>query len=140
MVWTRREFLTVTGGIGLAAGSGLRQASAAPFSDYAQSVLAKNPVAYWRLDESRGPTAFDSSAHKHHGSYRGTPLLQQPGALQGEANTALRLDGKGAYVEIPSQPGFSQPTSGNGLTVEVWLRPDALDFTGESADHYLHWL
>jgi hypothetical protein len=34
-------------------------------------------------------------------------------------------------------------TSGQGLTVEVWMRPDVLDFQGEGtdADHaYIHWL
>jgi hypothetical protein len=38
---------------------------------------------------------------------------------------------------------FSIATSGKGLTVEVWMRPDNLEFEGEhagSADDYIYWL
>jgi hypothetical protein len=50
------------------------------------------------------------------------------------------LDGIGSYVEIACHKGFSQPTSGKGLTVEVWVRPDVLEFEGETTDPYIFWL
>jgi hypothetical protein len=31
--------------------------------DYAKRVLAKRPVAYWRLGEQRGPVAADAASH-----------------------------------------------------------------------------
>ncbi len=40
----------------------------------------------------------------------------------------------------PDSAVFSQPTSGLGLTVEVWMRPDVLIFPGQTADPYIHWL
>jgi hypothetical protein len=43
-------------------------------------------------------------------------------------------------VEIPSHAAFSQPTSGVGFSVEAWMRPDALEFTGEGEEGYVHWL
>src|SRR5690242_2948822 len=69
---------------------------------YQAAVLKSKPVAYWRLGEARGPTARDATPQKHHGTYHGTPLLGQPGALLGDNDTSIRLDGKRSYVEIPS--------------------------------------
>lgn len=44
----------------------------------------------------------------------------------GDLDTAVMLDGQNSYLEIPSHPDFSQCTSGEGLTIEVWFRPDLL--------------
>jgi hypothetical protein len=103
-------------------------------------VLAKKPVAYWRLGEAKGPAILDKTANGHNGTAHGTPTFQEPGAIKGDADTAIKLDGKRTYIEIPSHKDFSQPTSGNGLSVEVWLRPDLLEFEGETADPYIFWL
>ncbi len=113
---------------------------------YEQAVLAARPVGYWRLGEAAGArTAADASGHQHHGTYHGRPHLGQPGALPGDKNTAVGLDGPQSkpYIEIPASKAFSVATSGRGLSVEVWLRPDALDFRGENKDTknaYIHWL
>jgi hypothetical protein len=107
---------------------------------YAQLVLQAKPVGYWRLGESKGPAALDISGKGHHGVYHGTPLFGQLGALKGDRDTAIAFQGKGSFVEIPAHADFSQPTSGKGLTVEVWVRPDMLEFKGENADGYVHWL
>jgi hypothetical protein len=109
-------------------------------SNYAQVVLAKKPVGYWRLGETKGPDALDSTGNGHQGVYQGAPTLRERGAIAGDADTAVKLDGKRSYVEIPNHEDFSQPTSGNGLTVEVWLRPDTLEFAGETDDPYVFWL
>jgi hypothetical protein len=91
------------------------------------------------LGEAGGPTAFDETANAQHGSYIGNPTFGQQGAIRNDTNTAVGLGG-GDYVEIPDSVAFSQPTSGFGLTVEVWMRPDLLAFPGESPDPYVHWL
>ncbi len=36
---------------------------------FAKAILARNPVAYWRLGEIEGTLAFDNSGHKNHGAY-----------------------------------------------------------------------
>jgi hypothetical protein len=111
-------------------------------ADYSGTVLAKGPVGYWRLGEATGPTAADLSGNGHDGAYRATPSYGQEGAIAGDADTALKCDGH-LYVEVPSSADFSQPTSGQGLTVEAWVRPDLLDFPGQtdpSGDQYVYWL
>jgi hypothetical protein len=34
----------------------------------------------------------------------------------------------------------SLATTGRGLTVEAWLRPDLREFAGQTDEHYVHWL
>src|SRR5205085_11295716 len=53
---------------------------------------------------------------------------------------AIRLDGQ-SYVEIPAAKASS--VGATRMTVELWMRPHALDFpgqTGSGADPYIHWL
>jgi hypothetical protein len=110
---------------------------------YERAVLADGPVAYWRLGEHSGPVAVDATGHGHNGTYHGHPTYGEAGAIEGDPNTAVGLHGRD-YVEIPDSVHFSQPESHHGLTVEVWMRPDALDFPGQVAhpgeDPYVHWL
>lgn len=121
---------------------GTRKRSAGGGS-YSQLVLARGPVGYWRLGEADGSTAFDSSGNGSDGAYNGSPTFGQPGAID-DPDTAVGFNGPGSgdFVEVPEPVGqaFSQPTSGVGLTVEVWMRPDALVFPGETDDPYVHWL
>ncbi|MGB8699251.1 MAG: LamG-like jellyroll fold domain-containing protein, partial [Thermosynechococcaceae cyanobacterium] len=109
-------------------------------SSYEEVILAKKPIAYWRLGEHEGEDAQDRSGNGHIGVYHGTPVYKENGAISDETNTSIVLDGKSSYIEIPSHKDFSQPTSGNGLSVEVWLRPDVLEFEGQTDDPYMHWL
>ncbi|HTU47342.1 MAG TPA: LamG domain-containing protein [Bryobacteraceae bacterium] len=111
---------------------------------YSTIILAKAPVGYWRLGESSGPTAADSSNNSNNGTYLGDPNFAQPGAIAASTNTAVGLRGYGSgdYIEIPDpdSASFSQSTSGAGLSVEVWMRPDLLVFPGQTAQPYIHWL
>jgi hypothetical protein len=110
---------------------------------YRNAVLSKSPVAYWRLGESTGPDAADESGNGHAGSFHGTPTFGVPGAINGDPDTAIQFNGAD-YVEIADSEDFSQPASGNGLTVEVWMRPDVLSFGQASPDSvqnpYIYWL
>jgi hypothetical protein len=137
---TRRELLALAGAAGLATVGVTRPLGAAAPADYERGVLAKRPVAYWRLGEARGPDAADRTGNGHWGAYRDRPAFGQRGAIRGDPDTAVGLDGRRSYVEIPDHPDFSQPTSGKGLTVEVWVRPDVLRFEGETGASYIHWL
>lgn len=138
--WTRREFLAAGGAAVLNLSDMTASLRPTADSDYERIVLAKKPVAYWRLGEDKGPVAADNAEGGHNGAYHGTPVFQEMGAIKGDSNTAVKLDGKGTYVEVPDHPDFSQPTSGKGLTVEVWVRPDILEFDGETDDPHIHWL
>jgi hypothetical protein len=107
---------------------------------YSAHVLAKRPVGYWRFDETGGIIAHDASGQARNGTYKGGFTLGQPGALQSERDFAVGLDGRNGFIEVPDSDAFSQPTSGQGLTVEVWVRPDTLVFSGQTDQHYIHWL
>jgi hypothetical protein len=148
---TRRDALRMAAAFGLAGVMGgplaktARAGPAGPLSAiYSTVVLAKGPVGYWPLGEAAGPTAFDASGSGNDGTYMGTPNLGQPGPIVNDPNTAIGCKGPDFkdYVEIldPADGAFSQPTSGLGLTVEVWMRPDVLVFPGQTSEKYIHWL
>jgi hypothetical protein len=133
----RRHF--VAGTISLCAlAAAARRTEAA--DSYAQTVLAKGPVAYWRLGEPRGPVAGDASGNGHNGVFKGNPGFDEPGAILNDKDGAVGLDGVHDYVETADSVHFSQPDSGRGLTVEVWMRPDVLTFAGQTEQKYVHWL
>jgi hypothetical protein len=48
----------------------------------------------------------------------------------------------GQYVELPDNRRWSLMPANHGLTVEVWLRVDRLEFTDATGAHtdYIHWL
>src|SRR5690348_17166582 len=98
--WTRREVLTAAGAAGLLTLGADRAVGRAAASSYAEAVLAKKPVAYWRLGESRGPDALDSTGAGHKGVYHGRPTLGQRGAIKGDEDTAVKFDGGRSYVEV----------------------------------------
>lgn len=56
--------------------------------------------------------------------------------------TYLKYNGLGNYAEVANSPAFS--LSEKGLTVAVWMRPDALVFPrhegGQANEQYVHWL
>jgi hypothetical protein len=74
------------------------------------------------------------------------PSRAEQGAAASTANsvpkTYLKYDGLGSYAEVANGPAFS--LSKKGLTVAVWMRPDALVFPkregGQANERYVHWL
>lgn len=68
---------------------------------YAGEVLRDNPVGYWRLGETSGTTAVDSSGNGNDGTYEGSPTLGEHGALVGDENKAVAFGGNPDHVEIP---------------------------------------
>jgi hypothetical protein len=71
-------------------------------------------VAHWRLDETSGTIAHDSSGNGHHGTITGDPKW---GA--GKIGGALEFDGSGDVVELGA---FD--VVGPGITLAGWLKPD----------------
>ncbi len=84
---------------------------------YASVVLADSPLAYWKLDESSGTTAVDSSGNGRDGTYAGGYTLSQSGI--GGTNTAVLFDGSTAYVDFGNPAAFDIAT---GLTLEAWVK------------------
>jgi hypothetical protein len=94
---------------------------------YSAAILADTPYAYWRLDETSGTVAADSSGNGRDGVFVAGPLLGQGGALAEGGNSAVRFSAaSGQYVNIPL------PFGGVGwseITVEAWI--NILGLTGD---------
>jgi len=89
-------------------------------SAYAAAVLADSPIAYWRLGESSGTVANDSSGNGHNGTYNGSPTLGvSPGAITGDSDTAVTFNGSTQYVAGPS---LGLATNLSPLTYTLWFK------------------
>lgn len=58
---------------------------------YSSEVLADSPIAYWRLGETSGTSAADSSGNARHATYTSSPTLGVTGLLSGDADKAVQL-------------------------------------------------
>lgn len=74
-------------------------------------------VGHWKLDESSGTVATDSTASLNNGEYQGGLLLD----LLGKVGDAVSLDGFNDRVEIPSTRAFSSHMS-TGQSVAAWVK------------------
>jgi hypothetical protein len=81
-------------------------------------VHANHPISYWRLDESSGTSAVDWE-HANNGSYVGSPTLGLPGALAGDADSAVSFNGTTQYVTVPYSAALNPAT----FSVEAWVKP-----------------
>ncbi len=99
-------------------------------SAYAQSVMADSPAGYWRLGEASGSTASDLTG-ANSAAYKNSPGLGAASLLAGEpGNTSVHFDGTSDYAEAPSSTSLSP---GNQVSVEAWVKPDALPTAGNFA-------
>ncbi len=70
---------------------------------------------WWKLDETSGSTAFDSSGYGTHGRLRGGPAW-----VLGVKDGALQLDGRDDYVAVS---GVYYGLANNlGVTAAAWIR------------------
>ncbi len=89
-------------------------------SGYVGSVLADQPMAYWRLDESSGPTIFDF-VDTHDGTAFGSGITYRdqaagsPLAASGDPDPCVAFNGSGAFV-VPYYPELNQGV----FSVECW--------------------
>jgi Concanavalin A-like lectin/glucanases superfamily len=70
---------------------------------------------YWRVHETQGAVAADSSGLGNDAAYIGGPTLGQPGAQGGNA---VLLDGSTQWIETP----VAFPTCGDVFTLMGWAR------------------
>jgi len=73
----------------------------APSGSYATEVLNDKPLGYWRLGESSGTSAADSSGNGRSGTYVNGPMLGAPSLLEGDpGNTSVSFDGSNDHVSV----------------------------------------
>jgi LmbE family N-acetylglucosaminyl deacetylase len=86
---------------------------------YRSTVLSDAPAGYWRLGEATGVVATDETGHGWNASYLAAPSQGQAGAILGDINGSVGLDGVNQYVEVP-YGGALDPSV---FTVEAWAFP-----------------
>ena len=91
---------------------------AAALSEYAQTVLADNPLVYWQLNDV-GDTAHDASGNGHDASITGGVTLGAPGAFGGA--TAMTLDGQTGFLR-----DNASLTIGPDFTIEAWVKASSV--------------
>jgi hypothetical protein len=109
-------------------------------SSYA-SAIGSTPglVSYWRLGEPSGNPACDSFG-SNAGSYQGGYSLGRVGALAGDPDTAVALDGSTGQVSVPHASSLDV---GDSFTVEAWVRrnsfgaPDYQAIASQGANAWL---
>ena len=75
-------------------------------------------VGYWKLSETTGTTAADSTNAGNTGTYTNGPLLNQPGIK----DMAVSFDGVDDYVGVPDSASLKATDS---VTMAAWVRPTA---------------
>ena len=88
-----------------------------PQLTYFDVVMADTPVGYWRLGETSGTTAFDSSGNLLHGTYVNGPT--NGSGLINDPDGSKTFDGVNQYVTIPDNV-LLQPGASSSWTVECW--------------------
>ena len=110
--------------------------AAAPRVSYDKAVLDDGPVAYWTMASPRNGTEKDRTGHGHTGTYFGRPAATR----LPNGDTAADFDGKTEYLQVRDAPALSTAAAGV-LTLEAWMRPDALEFPVEGDTmRYMHWM
>jgi hypothetical protein len=100
-----------------AASAAVTVASSATALSYSQTVLNNNPSFFWRLGDSSGTTAADSSGHNFTGTYESGTTQGAAGPITGDSTTATTFDGQAGLVT--SSHSVSNPTT---FSVELWFK------------------
>lgn len=83
---------------------------------YSSEVLADSPLAYWRLGDTSGTTATDSSGNSKNGTYSGGYTLNTTGLLTSDVDKAVAFDGSSGMVTV------ADATDLTAFTVECWIK------------------
>jgi hypothetical protein len=70
-------------------------------------------LAYWRLGETSGSTAADTTG-TYNGTYINKPTLGSPGAIVNDPNASVTFNGTSQRVDLPALP------SATDFTIEGW--------------------
>ena len=88
---------------------------------YSTVVLDDAPLVYYKLDETSGTTATDSSGNGNHGTYINGPTLNIAPLIQD--GRAVSFDGTNDRIDGPAVNVLGD------VTVEVWYRPSSVSGT-----------
>ena len=86
-------------------------------SPYASAVQSDFPAGYWRLGETSGTSAADSSGAGRNGTYVNSVTQGVGGALANDPAYSTRFNGTNSYVSLGNLSAY-QVSSG---TIEAWV-------------------
>lgn len=84
---------------------------------YSGEVLADSPVGYWRLNDTSGTTAVDSSGGGHDGTYSGSFTLNQPTLLVEGSGASVNFTG--GQMAVPDTLSLRLGTG--AVSYEIWV-------------------
>lgn len=94
-----------------------------PIVTWVDAISADSPYLWWRLGESSGTAAADTSGNSRPGTYNGTAGtsydLGEP-SLVGDANTAIEIKANTGWVRSNAQHAVGN--SGAGATLAIAIR------------------
>jgi hypothetical protein len=102
--------------------AGLGQPLPPPAPVYRTEVTTDAPRAYWRLGETSGATALNEIVGGANGTYQNGVVLNTFGALVGDTNRAVSLDGTNDQVNMGDPANGSLDFGTGDFTVEAWVR------------------
>lgn len=95
-----------------------------PVVEEQEEVIEPDPnrglAGWWKLDEVSGTTAADSSGNGRDGTLMGNVTFDN-NSVEGEVGKALKLEGKGVYVQIT---GYKGVTGTAPRTVAAWIKTE----------------
>jgi fibronectin-binding autotransporter adhesin len=118
------QTLTV-GGAGNTTFTGFVSGSSISRTSYSATVTSTPTVtSYWRLDDTSGTTAVNTVNGSEPLTYANAPLLNQPGALAADPDTAVTFNGTNQYATFPTTGVFQLPVT-TSQTFETFFKTTA---------------
>lgn len=95
---------------------------------YQSTILANNPLRYYRFGESSGSVVHDIGAQRKNGTINGGVTLAQPGLIANDSDTCYKWPGTpDGYVSCPDAGITSGP-----FTLEAWVNLAGPGSVGQS--------
>lgn len=95
-----------------------RQYTLATLPGYANTILAESPAGFWRFGEASG-NFTDLSGNSNTATAHATITYSVAGAIVDDCNTAITLDGVGAYASVATSSALP---SADVFSVEGWFK------------------
>jgi PKD repeat protein len=93
---------------------------------YPGQVMADSPLAYWRLGESSGASAADTSGNGRNGTYQNGPQLGATGALVGDSDRGAAFTATGHRMAVADQSALRL---NNSFSIEFWAKLNSFQGT-----------
>jgi RHS repeat-associated protein len=89
-----------------------------PANPYPNTVQTDGAQPYFRVGETSG-SSFNSTVGSFAGTWTGSPTLGVNGAVAGDSNGAVTLNGTSQYGSVPNSSGLGKTSS---FSVELWAK------------------